>query len=316
MSGHTNFYSGAGNRWWLPLALVVLLPMVAQARAIRIDTTLAFCEIDETVGAEIAIGNHNLQGGVTTMQSDCSDPGLFDPFSIQLGSTLYNTLHLNNDGLITFGSAYSGAVTSLTDSAFGPALAPFFTNTLFTDGSGASTGTPRISYGGTAFATTPYLSINFESGNSGSYYQLNILDRSGDTGQIGDFDVEMSYTTLDGGTGIAFDQGGAQVGFNNGDGQSFLVDGSGVAGAFVGTYSDCFEPATSPTVLACANFGTAEEGGLLFQFRNGIAVNVPGTPDPVPTPGTFGLLFAALTLLTIRRRRARVSRGCCAEERS
>ena len=67
----------------------------AQARAIRIDQTLAFCNIDEAAGAEIAIGNHNLEGGVTTSQADCSDPALFDPFSIRLGDTLYSTLHLN-----------------------------------------------------------------------------------------------------------------------------------------------------------------------------------------------------------------------------
>ncbi|MFK7915538.1 MAG: PEP-CTERM sorting domain-containing protein [Pseudomonadales bacterium] len=272
----------------------------AQARAIRIDTTLAFCNIDESAGAEIAIGNHNLVGGVTTTQAACSDPTLFDPFSIRLGDTLYSTLHLNNDGLITFGSAYSGAVTDITDPGFGPAFAPFFTNTSFADS--VSSGTPRISYGGSAFSQTPYLSINYTGGNSDSYYQLNILDRSGDTGVIGDFDLELSYTTQQGFTGIVQDQGGAQVGFNNGAGQSYLAEGSNVAGAFVGLYEDCFPPVTAPaTALACTNFGNSEEGGFLFQFRNGVEINTETPPTDVPAPGALGLLLIGLGLLGRQR---------------
>lgn len=274
----------------------------AQARAIRIDTTLAFCNIDEAAGAEIAIGNHNLEGGVTTSQADCSDPALFDPFSIRLGDTLYSTLHLNNDGLITFGSAYSGAVTDLTDPGFGPAIAPFFTNTSFADA--VSSGTPRISYGGTAFATTPYLSINYEGGNSDSYYQVNIIDQSGLAGgAVGDFDLELSYTTQMSFAGILQDQGGAQVGWNNGAGQTYLADGSNVPGAFIGTWEDCFPPRTAPdTALACVNFDNpSEAGGFLFQFRNGVEVNnLP--PVGVPTPGALGLLLVGLGLLGWRQK--------------
>lgn len=293
------------GRWWSSLALPLLLivsgtAMDAEARAIRIDQTLAFCNIDEAAGAEIAIGNHNLEGGVTTSQADCTNPALFDPFSIRLGDTFYSTVHINNDGLLTFGGAYDGLLTDITDAGFGPALAPFFTDTSFADA--VSSGTPRISYGGTVFATSPYLSINYESGNSDSYYQVNILDRSGATGVLGDFDVEFSYTTQMAFSGIAQDQGGAQVGFNNGAGQSLLVAGSNVPGAFIGTWEDCFDPTTASTVLACANFDNGEAGGLLFQFRNGIEINTAGGPDPVPAPGTLVLMAMGLGLLRLRRR--------------
>ncbi|MEM7077799.1 MAG: hypothetical protein AAF513_04125 [Pseudomonadota bacterium] len=265
------------------------------AMSIRIDQTLAACTVNPSGGAvAIAIGNYNFQG---MGADDCFGGTQLSPFSVNIGGTLYNSLYQHNDGLVTFGSSAT-PIGSILDAGFGPAIAPFMTATSYLDS--VSAGTPRISYGGTAFTSEPYLSLNYESGNSGSYYQMNLIDRSGATGVVGDFDIELNYATFDDDSGPTQDQGGAQVGFNNGAGQAYALPGSGVAGAFLGTLGNCGTPSASPLALACNSFGTTVGSRYLFSFRNGVAINLT-PPTAVPAAGVFGLLFAGLLIVARRR---------------
>lgn len=275
-------------------ALVALAPAVASAAAIRLDLTLAFCTVNPSAGAvPVAIGNYNFTGDGS---DDCVGTSQLSPFSVNLGGTLYSTLSVQNDGLVTFGTTGTGT-GSLLDAAFGTAIAPFMTGTDFLASSG---GTPRISYGGTAFSTIPYLSLNYESGNSNSYYQMNLFDRSAD-GALGDFDLEINFALDDLDSGVRADQGGAFVGFNNGAGQAFLLPGSGDPGAFIGEVGDCGTPGVSPLALACNSFGSAEPGRYLFQFRDGVAIGLM----PVSEPGVPMLMLAGLVALFAHRRARR-----------
>ena len=273
-------------------ALIVLAPNAASAAAIRLDLTLAFCTVNPSAGAvPLEIGNYNFTGDGS---DDCSGTSQLAPFSVNLGGTLYSSLFVQNDGLVTFGASSPGS-GSLLDAAFGAAIAPFMTGTDFL--ASISDGSPRISYGGTAFATTPYLSLNYESGNSNSYYQMNIFDRSAD-GAAGDFDLELNFALDDLDSGVRADQGGAFVGFNNGAGQAYLLPGSGDPGAFIGEVGDCGTPGVSPFALACNSFGSTEPGRYLFQFRDGVAIGLVAVSEP----GVQLLLFAGLLGLAINRR--------------
>lgn len=271
-------------------ALLALASAPASAGAIRLDLTLAACTVDPSSGpVSVEIGNYNFTGGGT---DDCSSTSQLSPFSVNLGGTQYSSLSVQNDGLVTFGSSGTG-MGSLLDPAFGPAIAPFMTATDFL----ASDGTPRISYGGTAFTTDPYLSLNYESGNSNSYYQMNLFDRSAD-GVLGDFDIELNFALDELASGVRADQGGAFVGFNNGAGQAFLLPGSGDPGAFIGMVGDCGTPSVSPQALACNSFGSPVQGRYLFQFRDGVAIGLMAVSEP----GVLLLFLTGLVGMLVRTR--------------
>ncbi|MEM7278113.1 MAG: PEP-CTERM sorting domain-containing protein [Pseudomonadota bacterium] len=258
--------------------------------AILIDQTLAFCDEDfSSGGVELQIGRYNFEGGTDTSAA-CTDPGKLDPFSVNVGGTFYTSLFLNNDGLVTFGGAHNPAITSVVDPLMGPALAPAFRNSPYEP-------IGRISWGGTAFGAAEYLSLNYAQ--NGSYYQMNLFNR--DDIAVGDFDVQINYTFQD--APVDLGAGPVEIGFNNGAGQSYLLPGSNMPGAFNnGGVNDC--PAASALALACSSLGSTAAGRYVFEFRSGSVTNInPTNPTPVSEPATAAMLFVGLGVLALRRRR-------------
>lgn len=271
--------------------MTMTLTTSAHGFAFVIDTTLAFCNEDFTAGAvELDLGQYNFSSGGDNSQ--CNDSSRFDPFSVKVGDTFYDSIYLNNDGLITFGSAYAGTVTNLTDSSFGPAIAGLFRDSPIetpTDG--------RISWGGSDAALVEFLSIDYSGIDT--FYQLNLFNR--DDLAAGDFDVHLNYTFN--ADPVLLGNAPAQIGFNNGAGQSYLYPGSGIAGAFNGSQTDCGTAAASPNSLACNSLGSSVAGRLVFEFRDGEVTNLPVVGVSEPGTGLL-MLLGLLGLAPLRRRLA------------
>lgn len=102
-------------------------------------------------------------------------------------------------------------------------------------------------------------------------FQVVLIDRS-DIG-IGDFDMEFNYAQVQWETGDA--SGGsdglggssARVGYASVNGSAFEMTGSGVPGSFLDS-----NPTTG---LIHNDFNSTVPGRYVFQFRNGVPLNLP-----------------------------------------
>lgn len=316
----------------LAIALAIL-PGVVQARAIRIDAPpLSGADTSAAVMANngstdaIAIGSsaRAIGGGLAA----------FEAFSINIGGSIFDSYYVNENGSISFGSAFGGRPGDTDFLNSGVVMfAPFFADSDInatgvtplstrTTGSITSAYTPRDE----GFPEPSSLIVGWDIGYNGqtsgqfNQFQVSITDASGAPGgAAGDFDL-LFYHTFDfpspevpDPTGIAWETGvlddtdaplgdgfgnqSAIVGISLGDGRGYTVAGSGTPGAFLGDLEDC--GITPTTNLACVDLTFNFRGGNLFI--DGTQIDL-GSPTAVPAPGTLGLALFGLGLIAWRKR--------------
>ncbi|MFK7916404.1 MAG: nidogen-like domain-containing protein, partial [Pseudomonadales bacterium] len=289
------------------------------------DTSAAVMQNDGS-SAAIAIGSsaRAIGGGLAD----------FEAFSVNIGGSIFDSFYVNENGNISFGSAFSGRPGNTDFLNSGVVMfAPFFADadvnangvtplSTRTTGSIGSNYTPREE----GFVEPSSLLVGWDIGYNGqtsgqfNQFQVSITDASGAPGgAAGDFDL-LFYHTFDFAspevpdpTGIAWETGvlddtdapigdgfgnqSAIVGISLGDGRGYTVAGSGTPGAFLGDREDCgIVPTTN---LACVDLTFNFRGGNLFI--DGTQVDL-GSPSAVPAPGTLALSLFGLALLALRKR--------------
>ena len=216
------------------------------------------------------------------------------------GSTA-TSVFVNNNGNVTFQNALSQFTPNGLSAGVGmPIIAPFFADVDTRAGSILNYGNGTVN-GRAAFVvnypTVGYFSVHVNKLNS---FQLILIDRS-DTG-AGNFDIEFNYDQIQWETGDA--SGGsnglggtpAAAGFSNGlsgaANQFFQLPGSLTSGALLDG---------GPNSLIAGSLNSGVAGRYDFSVRNGQVLN--NVPEPASI-GLFGMGFAALGVLKLRRRKA------------
>jgi hypothetical protein len=239
------------------------------------------------------------------------------PFSIDFFGTVYDSLYINENGVISFGAPFGGTPGTLTDLANSgiPFIAPFFadadmTATTFTHDDGSGNQVP--SHGGVALAFTfgVNMFINMTSTFQGSTdvpaltntVQVALFGSTTSTDFRLDFnygDVQWESGNSDGGIN-GLGGAGPIIGFSNGHGLLWEAPGSGgtSSGALLseGVSQEC--PPGSLSV-GCNDYS--------FLFRDGVAYyRADGTPVfPVPEPAIWALVAIGLVLLWLGRPRGK-----------
>jgi hypothetical protein len=215
----------------------------------------------------------------TLARNDDGSTGLVPlGFTANYFGTSYSGLYVNNNGDVTFGSAYGG-FSGLDLAASGrPIIAVAFYDV---DTRPAQTTPVRygpITYDGHAALCVNWVDVGYYSGGVDrlNSSQLVLVDRS-DTG-AGNFDIVMNYDRL------VYEPGsGLTVGYSNGTSVSFTYPGSGSAGNLL--------DANTSTGLVHGSFGSAQLGRYVYPVRGGTPI-APGqqTVDfPQPSGVTFGV---------------------------
>lgn len=274
-----------------------------------------------TCSVQFEYGNLPTDGAVTvpigvfdplvfdpTRNGNC-DPTTFSGFSINVGGTNYNSVFLNENGVVSLGApvavAPSTPLANLTVTAF----APFFADGFAPD---PSIDPDSIQYGYThpsiGFSNSFWLTWNnfLPQGNSSALpniFQLGIVP----IGSNGDFDLILNYEN------IIWDSStiGAQAGVTDGKSAAVILPGAGITGAYLGfddtsSGSSVCNSGTPATALACNKIndgsqvignpdpdtGLPANGYYLFKFRGGVLVGtvvdtdgdgVPDDTDNCPT---------------------------------
>lgn len=255
----------------LGFALTVALG-TAQAAAIRsasefTDATLAGNDDESTVA--VAIG-----------------------FTVNFFGLNSNSLFVNNNGNVTFGSSLSTFTPFNLSTTDRQILAPFFAD-VDTRGTIADVQYGQGMVDGRAAFGVNWINVGYFSGGADKLnsFQLIMIDRS-DTG-AGNFDFEFNYDKVQWETGNASGGTGglggssARVGWSNGALNSFELAGSAVNGAFLDA---------GPNALIGNSWNSDVDGRYVFNVRNGVI------SSPVPTPGALALVGVALLGMSVARR--------------
>ncbi len=249
------------------------------------------CSVQSVYGAmptdgavEVDIGVHD------PLAADPCDPTTFQGFSINIGGTLYSSLYVNENGIVSFGSAVADSPsTPLSDLAV-PAFAPFFADGAVPALSNPPDPLTDLRYGYTSSAVFPsapsfWLTWNafLDQGNptgAPNIFQLAIVP----VGTSGDFDLMINYESLNWDSPTI----GAQAGLTDGGATDVVLTGAGVPGAYLGAYDEFNLVCTGipATALACNKINDGTQpiasidpstqqpsiGFYLFKFRNGALV--------------------------------------------
>jgi trimeric autotransporter adhesin len=209
------------------------------------------------------------------------------PFAINFFGTTFNSLFVNNNGNVTFGTALAEFTPSGLNTNNGgiPIIAPFWADV---DTSAAVPGSQDpgsppsgvVTFGVDTVNGHPAFGVNYENVGYFSFhsdklnsFQLILIDRS-DTGIAGAFDMEFNYDKIqweagdesDGSDGLCTVASEcAAVGYSNGTGNpgtNFQLPGSFTIGALL-------DSGPAATSLIHNSLNNPMIGRYLFQVRNG-----------------------------------------------
>lgn len=254
-------------------------------------------------------GDGHVQSDIFTTIETPPDGDLVEvPFSINFFGTTYNELYINENGVLSFGAPFSalpGDVPDLANTGV-PLIAGFFA-----DADMGTAGNVVLAFTFESLIGGPNMLINLTATYHGAAgadplinrLQFGLIDKSGATGNPGDFRLELNYDEMqwesgdrDGGVnglgGIA-----PRIGFTNGFGLSHEVPGSGLNGALLNPilFADGFCDSNALSV-GCNDY--------VFEFRNGLPVGITTVPEPGTASLLAGGLFAILFGIRRRFRRA------------
>jgi hypothetical protein len=207
----------------------------------------------------------------------------------------FTQVYVNNNGNLTFGSAYSTFTPSGLSTGVGmPIIAPFFADV---DTSAAGSGTVQYGYGmvdGRLAFVANYINVGYYGSHTDKLnsFQAMLIDRS--DAAAGDFDIVFNYDVMLWETGDASGGSGglggtsAVVGYSNGLDPNvyYQLPGSLVNGALIDG---------GPNSLVSGTLGgSGIPGRYEFQVRSGV---IQPEPDPVPEPSTSMLLLGGGAVL-------------------
>jgi len=292
----------------IAIATAVLVPFSAHAGPLRVDRQ--YGSIDGAVLANDGSVATPIQSAEET-PTDTRSPV---PFSINFFGTVYDTLYINENGIISFGAPLPGTPGTVTDLANGGIafIAPFFADadmgaTLFTHDDGHGNQVPQDGGVGLAFTFGVTMFINMTSTFQGST-DVPALTNTVQTAIYGstdttDFHLDLNYGLVqwesgnsDGGVNGL---GGAApiIGFSDGHGLMWLAPGSGgtSTGALLSNDGTAAQCAQAPFSVTCNNYSFLFRDGMPYYLADGSPV------FPVPEPSTLALVALGIGLIGFAR---------------
>lgn len=292
-------------------AFCLFAPGAALAKSKVIDGgTVEACSVEQFYGPVANDGATNVNIGTfdpsafdPTFNGSC-DATTFSAFSVNIAGTSYDSLSVQENGIVSFGGAVSSDPTTALSALGLPSFAPFFADGQITDVDSLSFGYTNTSVIGfdSFWLTWTTIADGAAPGSPANIFQLGLVDQGG-----GDFDLIFNYEI------IAWDgPSGAQAGLAY-DGNVVLLPGAGTPGAYLGSDdtssgSSVCSSATPATALACNrindgssvggqdfNTGDVANGYYLFKFRGGELADLP--PNEIPLPAAAWLFLAGLGAL-------------------
>lgn len=279
------------------------LATAANARGTVLDGSIDICSVEVFYGdipsngaVEVALGTFNADDGINQFGTTCdalTHPNTtFNPFSVNIGGTLYDKMFVHENGILTFGAPIAADPSTPLFTLAVPAIAPFFANGLL-----PANGSLEFGWSGADTYWLTWFGLEEEGGVAGvrNRFQVAIKSLGG-----GDFDLIFNYDLIE------WDPG--QAGFTDGAGGGFLFPGAGIAGGYLGDDNPLTPLDCSPTSLACNLFNDGTGPGSIdfennlrtgyykYEFRNGILTPIPAAA------WIFGAGFVAL-LGAARRRK-------------
>ncbi len=199
---------------------VISAPEASARRKISDGGNVSACSFDGTFGAiptdgavSIPIGIYDSSCGATPTQG----------FSINIGGTFYNSMFVNENGVVSFGAPISDGPATPLFNLTTPAFAPFFADGAITDSVSLKYGWTDASVGfpNSLWFTWDSFTPEGDPNAAPNIFQMGIVDFG-----AGDFDLIFNYETINWDSSAI----GAQAAGHLGSGGYFLLARRGRAG--------------------------------------------------------------------------------------